>query len=201
MPPKSPSAHAAPARSGPPAAAERPRRGGAGVRPWGYAADRLAARLHPRRRNRRPAGKARTRAALVGRPRRRDPSWLARSRRAGPDRREGQPDASAPAWLQARRLDGVEPRNDALDIAVDDIGGLVEGDGRHCRGGVVADARQGAQGRLITREDPAMIPRHRPRAGQEIAARGRSSRGPAQAAITAPSSAAASASTAFQAKP
>jgi hypothetical protein len=63
--------------------------------------------------------------------------------------------------FRQRRVDGVEPRNDALDIAVDHRRRLAEGDRRDGRRRVVADAGQGAQAFGRSGNRTAMVGHHR----------------------------------------
>ena len=88
---------------------------------------------------------------------------------------------------------GEQPRDDALDIAVDGRGRLAEGDGRNRRRRIGADARQLAQLGFASRETAAALARRRLARRHADCGRASSSRGPAQAASTSSRSAAASA--------
>ena len=71
--------------------------------------------------------------------------------------------------LRQRRLDEEQPRNHALDIAVDRGGGAIKRDRRDRRRRVGADAGQAAQARLGVGEASAVALGERPGAGMEVA--------------------------------
>ena len=70
------------------------------------------------------------------------------------------------------RLHREKPRHDPFDIAVHHRRRPVEGDGRHRRRRIGADAGQPAQAGLVRREPPAMRARHFPRASVKVARAG-----------------------------
>ena len=74
--------------------------------------------------------------------------------------------------LGQRLLDHEEPGHDPLHIAVDRRRLLVEGDGRHRRRRIGADARQLQQFRLRRGKAAAMLVHHRLGAGMEVAGAG-----------------------------
>ncbi len=71
-----------------------------------------------------------------------------------------------------RRADVVQPGHDALDIAVDHGGGLVEGDGGNGGGGIRAYAGQALQRRGVIGENAAMRFGHFAGAFQQVARAG-----------------------------
>ena len=71
-----------------------------------------------------------------------------------------------------RRLDGVEPRDYPLDVAVDRRGWLVEGDGPNGARRVPADAGKGEQAGLVLGKAPAVRAGDGLRTGMQVAGAG-----------------------------
>ena len=90
---------------------------------------------------------------------------------AGPQRRDqGRGELLQPRLCRGQRQgDGVEPSDDALDIAVDRRHRTVERDRRDRRRGVAADARERTQRRGLAREYAAVTLDHGAGAGMQIA--------------------------------
>ena len=74
--------------------------------------------------------------------------------------------------MRKRFLDGKQPADDPLDIAVNGGGAMVEGDRGNRRGGIVADPGEGPQLGQVLRQLPAMALGDGTSTGMQVAGAG-----------------------------